>query len=326
MRRALVARLACALAAVLLLPGCQAASPQPSDDPEVPREPVIAVDFADPDLLLHDGVYYAYATNANLKNVQVATSTDLQTWQVAADDAFPELPSWAIPGKTWAPEVSTFQPGVFVLYFTATDFESGFQCIGTATASSPLGPFVAHGEAMLVCPTEAGGAIDASIFTGDGHPLLVWKNDGNCCGHDTWLQATPLTDDGLALAGPPQRLVKQTQAWEGNLVEAPTLTKRGGTYVLLYSANSYGGDEYATGFATAPSLAGPWSKNPESLVSTELLEGEVRGPGGQDLIEAPDGTSVLVVHGWNRSYTARNVYLLPLTWRGSIPEVKLSAR
>jgi beta-xylosidase len=324
---------AAVVAAALLLGACGGggaagsdpaeASPTASgtaDDDSV--NPVVRDDFPDPDVLEVDGVYYAYATEGNLSNVRVARSEDLLEWE-DLPDALPDLPSWVIPGKTWAPEVTAIAPGQFAMYFTATNFRPTFQCIGVATATSPEGPFAVVGAGMLVCPPEEGGAIDASTFLdGDGTRYLLWKNDGNCCGLDTWLQIAPLTPDGLALAAAPTRLVRQDQEWEGNLVEAPTLVERDGVYTLLYSANDYGGPSYAIGYATAPSVLGPYTKAEDPLLTTRDAP-EYVGPGGQDVVVGPDGEDVLVFHSWygDRTYRAMNV--LPLEWQDDVPTVVL---
>ncbi|MGY3127160.1 arabinan endo-1,5-alpha-L-arabinosidase [Agrococcus sp. UYP33] len=297
-----------------LLAGCASGPP--------PTEPVLADDFADPDVVQTDEGYWAYSTESNRQTVPTAFSEDLVTWE-RRGDAMPELPSWVIPGKTWAPEVTALGPDRFALYFTATDFESGRQCIGVAISPEAGGPFEVQGDGMLVCPAEDGGAIDASTAVIDGQRWLVWKNDGNAVGVDTWIQAAPLTDDGLALDGETVRLIRQDQAWEGELVEAPTLIVHDEGLTLLYSANSYGGDEYAIGYATAPSMDGPWTKAEEPLLTTAATGDEVRGPGGQDVVAAPDGSARLVFHGWDPSYTYRSLHVAPLEWDGLEPVVDL---
>jgi beta-xylosidase len=286
--------------------------------------PVIDRDFPDPDVLEVDGTYYAYATNTATANVQVATSTDLETWEPLPDDALPELPSWVIPGKTWAPEVTQFGPENFVMYPTTTNFDPALQCIAVATATTPEGPFEIVGDEMLICPEDEGGAIDASTFLDDdGTRYLLWKNDGNCCGLDTWLSIAPLSDDGLSLAGEATRLVQQDLPWEGNLVEAPTMVVRDGTYVLMYSCNDYGGEAYAIGYATADSPTGPFTKSEEPLLSTDATDGRYIGPGGQDVVPAPDGADRLVFHSWDPSFLERGVNVLPLEWEDGRPVVVL---
>jgi len=210
-----------------------------------------------------------------------------------------------------------------VMYFTAASKSPSFQCIGVATATSPEGPFVAVGSAPIVCPENEGGAIDPSTFVDDdGTPYLLWKNDGNCCGLDTWLQLAELSADGTTLVGETTKLVRQDQQWEGNLVEAPTLVKRDGVYTLFYSANDYGTDAYATGYATAASARGPFTKSDGPLLTTALSGGRYLGPGGQDVVVAPDGSDRLVFHSWDSLYIQRGMNLLPLRWQNGIPTLR----
>lgn len=299
----------------------QIGSPTPTADDGPAAAPVIDRNFPDPDVLKVGDTYYAYATEDNAKNVQVAESTDLQNWTVLTEDALPELPSWVIPGKTWAPEVTELSAGNYVLYFTSTNFDPTLQCIGVATATDPAGPFEVKGAGMLVCPEEEGGAIDASTFRDDDGLHLVWKNDGNCCGLDTWIQTAPLSADGLTLTGAPQKLIKQTLEWEGDLVEAPTMVPRDEGYALLYSSNSYGDDRYNVGVATAPALEGPWEKEQEPILSTESSGYRYLGPGGQDVVTAPDGLDRLVFHGWDPAFTYRGMHTAPIEWDGLTPRV-----
>lgn len=310
-----------AVAVVVLAVATAGCSPATDEgNPEGAQFPtrVLNDEFADPDIIQVEDTYYAYASAGDRKNVQVATSEDLLDWRLLDDDALPELPSWTIPGKTWAPEVTEVSEGQFVLYFTATNFKPALQCIGVATATDPAGPFTVVGEEMLVCPEDEGGAIDASTFATEEGLHLAWKNDGNCCDKDTWIQTAPLTPDGLALAGPAQKLVKQTLDWEGDLIEAPTIVQREGDFVLLYSSNFYGTDAYNVGYASAPSLEGPWEKNPEPFLSSDSFgANRYIGPGGQDLATAPDGQIYLLFHSWDPAITYRSMHAEPVQWQGA---------
>jgi beta-xylosidase len=284
---------------------------------------LIDQDFADPDVVEGDSGYVAFATENQGANVQFATSTDLASWDVSTDDALPVLPEWASAGRTWAPDVSERADGSFVMYFSAEHAASGRQCIGSATSASLTGPYVAVGAEPMVCPLEEGGAIDPAAFVDDdGSRFLLWKNDGNCCELDTWIQIAPVSADGTQLAGPATRLVMQTEDWEGHLVEAPVLVKRGGTYVLLYSANDYGSEDYAIGAATAPSLRGPFEKLPDPVLSTSSADDRYLGPGGQDIVSTPGG-DVLVFHGWDDLFIYRGLAALPLDWEGATPSVRV---
>ncbi len=296
--------------------GQAAASPSPSAP-----EAVLDENFPDPDVLQVGDTWYAYATQkaSPNSNLQEATSKDLKTWQLLDTDPLPRLPSWATTGRTWAPDVSKVGNG-YVMYFTAHSVDPDVQCIGVARATSPTGPFTSVGSKPLVCPAAQGGAIDpASFVDADGTRYIVWKNDGNCCGKDTWLQLQKTSPDGLELAGAPVKLIKQDQAWEGELVEAPTLVRHGSQYTLLYSANSYAADKYVTGYATANKLTGPYTKNPQPLLSTSNTG--IIGPGGQDVVHGPGGSDYLAVHGWDDGLSKRELYLLPVSWQGARPVV-----
>ena len=268
---------------------------------------------------MQGGTAYAFATNTPGFTVRSATSTDMRHWKLSDSDSLPDLPVWARPGRTWAPEVAQVSSGHFVLYLTAQDSASGHQCIGTATATSPAGPFRPAGDAPIVCPTEAGGAIDASTFRDDDGSLhLVWKTDGNCCGLDTWIETAPLSADGLSLAAAPVKLLKQDKPWEGALVEAPDLVKRAGTYVLFFSANDYGTDRYAIGTATGGSLSAPFTAADKPFLSTSSSGGRYIGPGGEDVVTFK-GHDWLVFHGWDDAYSYRGLIARPLSWKGSTP-------
>lgn len=288
---------ATAIAAAALAVGGCSGDPASTATSSRPAPFAIDQDFPDPDVLEVGGTYYAYATNSAAANVQVATSTDLTSWTVSTTDALPTLPDWTAPGKTWAPDVSQSSPGRFVMYFVAANVDPSVQCINAATSNSPTGPFAVSGSAALVCDPDQGGAIDPATFVDtDGTAYLVWKNDGNCCGLDTWLQIAPLSTDRLSLTGPPTRLIKQTLDWEGNLIEAPTLVRHGDRYVLFYSANDYGGDKYRIGYASAGSILGPYTKSSRPLLSTSSSGGRYVGPGGQDVVTRADGSTALVIH------------------------------
>ncbi|GIE77999.1 hypothetical protein Aph02nite_39490 [Actinoplanes philippinensis] len=297
--------------------------------------PVIDQNFADPDVMKVGRTYYAYATNSDGRNIRWATSTDLVSWTVQESDALPELGAWVDPDWTfppggtgdrgvWAPEVFATGPRSFVMWYTAHDDASGKQCIGAATATTPGGPFTPQ-DTALVCTPEIGGAIDASSYTENGRRYLLWKNDGNCCRQDTWLRLQQVSADGLRRVGAETPLIKQNKPFEGTLVEAPTLVKRGGRYVLFYSANFFGNGSYVSSYATADRLRGPYTKAASPLMTTDAFAGAVRGPGGQDVVTGPDGRDRIVFHGWNAGFEYRAMYSRRLDWLDGRPVVEGAA-
>src|SRR3954447_11407990 len=96
--RARVAGLAFALA--ILVPAAGAspalAAGARSNGSQSTIQPVIDANFADPDILVVDGVYHAYATNSGGDNIQHATSTDGEHWTMQPD-ALPTLGAWVGP-------------------------------------------------------------------------------------------------------------------------------------------------------------------------------------------------------------------------------------
>lgn len=285
--------------------------------------PVIDRDFPDPDVLRVGDSYYAYATNSGSTNIQTVRSEDLVEWE-SLPDALPTLPPWAKPGFTWAPEVTTAADGTtFVMYMTARDTASNKQCIGVATSDKPEGPFQSASDTPLICQLDEGGSIDASAFVDDdGSRYLLWKNDGNCCGFTTYLYLQRVSADGLALEGEPTRLINNDQAWEGNLVEAPTLWKHEARYFLFYSANNYAGLNYATGVASADTITGPYTKAPQPLLSSDLKNGAAFGPGGQDIVLDKEQEPWLLYHSWDTSITYRGMQIDELRWENGMPVVQ----
>jgi beta-xylosidase len=317
---------AVALAGVLVVTACQQSSPGGRSGSTTTTEaqpasgftnPVWGSNFPDPQIVKGPGGYVAMATNGNGMNVQTLTSDDLVDW-TQGQDALPELPAWTSPGKVWAPEAARIADR-WVMYYTTKAPDPEIQCIGVAVAAQPEGPYRDTSAGPLVCEEEQGGSIDASPFVAkDGRAYLYWKNDGNAIGVDTWISVQQLGPDGTTLVGRPQRLLKQDQPWEGQLVEAPSLWERDGVVHLFYSANDYGSDRYAVGHATAPSPLGPFTKEPEPvLVSSEVAA----GPGHNSLVEK-DGRLWMVYHAWapdavGSEVPGRTMWLSEVTFDGA---------
>ena len=171
----------------------------------------------------------------------------------------------------------------------------------------------------LIRDEDSGGAIDPTTFQDtDGTRYLIWKNNGNAVGQNTWLWLQKLSAAGMGVAGKPSKLIKQDQAWEGNLVEAPTLCRHGSKSYLFYSANNYSSCSYAVGYAVADSVAGPYTK-PLSAPWLGSTNG-VCGPGGEEVVPAGDGSQWMAHHAWAKgpgSYRAMSID--KINWVGDRP-------
>jgi beta-xylosidase len=301
--------------------GAGQASSATSLAPGTYENPVYAKNFPDPGVLRTSDGYLAFGTNGPDGKGPTLSSPDLVHW-TTGPDALPALGSWATQGNTWAPEVLKVG-ATYVLFYVARATAPGVQCIGHATATKPQGPYTDSASDPLVCQSSLGGSIDPNPFRdATGKLWLYWKNDGNCCGKPVHLWAQQLSGDGLSLTGKPVALMSNTQAWEGNLVEAPEMVLHDGHYVLFYSANNYASDKYAIGYATCSGPAGPCvdvSRQP--LVHTK---GAAAGPGHCFIVTAADGSTWMLYHAWppdsiGADLPGRELWLDPIQWAADLP-------
>ena len=309
------------------------ASPAPP-----PVKPVISHDFADPGVLHAGGAYYAYSTMSRygpvLWHVPVARAARVAgRWQVLRD-AMPRLPAWvdqSAPGygNVWAPDVSARPGGGYLLYFTARSATAKIQCIGAATARSPIGPFAPASHPVVCRPQHTTvDAIDPASFTDtDGEHYLLYSSGAlcHCVTPRTaiWLQRT--SPDGQRRHGRPRRLVVADRADEAHVVEAPALIHRDGRYVLFYSGNVFNSGHYFVNYATATSLFERFDQHPAQLLNAATLNRAYPNPGGADVLSAPYD-DFLVFHA-NTSPSVRSLFAVGLRWDGhGHPVLVLGAR
>jgi beta-xylosidase len=304
---------------LLLLTACQSAA----KEAQVFTNPVYSSNAPDPQAVKVGETWYLVHTNTPEQNVPVLTSKDLVHW-TPAGDALPKLPAWADPGKTWAPEILALAADHYVLYPTIADRESGRQCITRAVADKPGGPYTDDSTGPLICQADLGGSIDASPFRDrDGSLYLVWKNDGNALGTDTWLWSQRLSADGLRLEGAPVQLLKQTEPWEGKVIEGPFFWRHDDRLFLFYAANAYDTGGYAEGYATCDSPLGPCRKGEGNPILAS--KGAASGPGHASMVEH-NGRTWLLYHAWptgeeGAQSPGRQLWLDEVTWDGGRPTV-----
>ncbi|MDR0509475.1 MAG: glycoside hydrolase family 43 protein [Rikenellaceae bacterium] len=209
------------------------------------------IPLADPFIMLFDDTYYACGTSSD-SGFEVYYSSDLKYWKkhpawlLHRDDSYADR--WF-----WAPEMYyNADKRMFYLYYSADEH------ICVATGASPLGPFKQQARQ----PMRGEKSIDPSLFIDDdGAPYLYFVRftDGNaiwCARLEPDL--TTIRESSLV------QCVNVSQEWEkvqDRVTEGPTVIKRGGVYYMLYSANHYQSRSYGTGYATASSPLGPWTKS-----------------------------------------------------------------
>jgi beta-xylosidase len=201
------------------------------------------------------------------------------------------------------------------------------QCVGVAVADEPQGRFRDSNDQAFVCQVDQGGTIDASPFRDGNAIYLYYKNDGNCCGMATYIYGQELSPDGLSLVGEPVALVRNDGAWEGRVVEAPTMIRRDDQYYLFFSANNYAGVEYAVGYATCDSPLGPCEDAQENPILASRMDEQplVIGPGHQSIVQVGDEWWMLY-HAWelvagSRRGDRRFMWIDEIAWEDGRPVV-----
>jgi len=252
-----------------------------------------SIPLADPFIYCEDGTYYLYGTGA-ADGIAVCTSTDLEHWSwPEGEPMYLALSKENSYGEKWfwAPEVYRIGDTYYMYYSAEEHF-----CV--ATASSPLGPFVQAEKA----PMREKKGIDNSLFIDDdGTPYLLFVNFND--GNEIWM--AELQSDLLHIKPGTERfIIRMSQEWEEvwpSVNEGPSIVKHGGIYYLTYSANSYESPMYGVGYATAASMAGPWTKYEGNPVLQSA--GGLEGVGHHALFTDLQGNRRIVFHSHNQPGT-----------------------
>ncbi|AFZ66475.1 glycoside hydrolase family 43 protein [Deinococcus peraridilitoris] len=295
--------------------------------------PVTSGYFADPFVLRHEGVYYAYGTGAAPEDggegaqrgykFEVLRSEDLVDWTSLGGALEPLTDENA--QDYWAPEVA-FHDGAFYMYYSAGIGDKGHQ-IRVAISEKPEGPFR---DAGAILTPDDPFTIDASPFQDDdGTWYLYYARDFL----DGERVGTALVVDRLEsmtrLAGEPRTVLRATSDWQifrknremyGNVydwytLEGPFAVKHDGQYYLFYSGGAWEEPNYGVSYAVAPHPLGPWvepaSDGPTILQS---VPGVVVGPGHNCVVKGPDGHDYIVYHAWDKDKTARRMCVDRIDW------------
>ncbi|KAI1201431.1 glycoside hydrolase family 43 protein [Nemania serpens] len=276
--------------------------------------PFMSVDFPDPSIISANGLWYAFATTSNGKNVPFATSKDVFpqqgsdtfTWTLGATDTLPDAGGWADASKgIWAPDIQKNDAGTFVMYYTAWK-KGGTHCIGVATSASVTGPYKPQSQ-PLICNDAGGGVIDAAGYDDGVNRWIMWKVDGSALGGLTTCVNTPtgstyyptpimiqqMNRDAITLVGSASKILDHVGANNNGIVEAPSLYKiSDGNYALFYSAHCYDSDDYDIEAAFSSTINGPYTDR--IIVMNTANPFGIKGPGGLDI--DPNGKTV-VFHG-----------------------------
>lgn len=298
----------------------------------------VGAEFGDPFILkASDGRFYMYGTSENVNGFKAMSSDNLADWTdegLVYRGATPD--SWTV-NCFWAPEVYE-RSGKYYLWYSAnwkynpTDEAENFR-IGVAVADTPTGPFIEMNGGPLFDPGYP--VIDANLYFDDdtGRVYLYYSS---CCYknpvesgiaswareqgwydeiEESWIYGIEIEPDFSGVVGEPVLLLyppaekDDAQAeWESRSVtshevnrrwtEGSFLFKHGNTYYMMYSANYFGGANYAVGYATANHPLGPFTKSAANPVLEKNVErgGDVTGTGHCMVLKLDSGQMLCIYH------------------------------
>jgi beta-xylosidase len=304
------------------------------------RNPVHPDIFADPFVLKHEGVYYAYGTapgDGDGRQVPVLRSNDLVHW-AQLGHALAPVPGAGPDAHYWAPEVA-FHEGRFYMYYSFGSAPEGTdQKLRVAVADRPEGPFVDAGK--LLVPDQP-FSIDAHPFRDlDGQWWLFYcidflePSDDHRTG--TGIVVDKLTDM-TTLAGLPLTVVRPHEDWhvfrlgrsmygkvfDWHTVEGASVLAHDGMYYCFYSGGAWEKDNYGVSYVVSRHPNGPYRRpegGHEALVMRTPPGGELVGPGHNCFTTSPDGSETWIVyHAWDPGYTGRRMCIDRLTWEHGRP-------
>ncbi|MCW3786282.1 glycoside hydrolase family 43 protein [Plebeiibacterium sediminum] len=297
----------------------------------------ISIPLGDPFIIqASDGTYYMYGTS-EINGFKAYSSKDLINWTdrgVIYDKSDEKV--WG-KDCFWAPEVYE-RNGKFYLWYSANWMENptneaeNFR-IGVAVSDSPVGPFKNIYDHPVFDPGYP--IIDANIYFDDEHNK-TYLYYSRCCYknpvesdaskwaqkkgwfneiEESWVYGVEIKPDYSDVIGEPQLLLRPPvhkedpqYEWESRSVtnhevnrrwtEGSFIFKENDTFYMMYSANYFGGKDYAVGYATGKHPLGPFKKasnNPVLQKNTEN-DGIVTGTGHNMVLHLPDHQKLCVYH------------------------------
>ena len=221
---------------------------------------------SDPAPMVHNGTMYVYTghdeDNADffwMQEWRIYSSKDMVNWQDHGSPLALESFRWA-DDRAWASQCVE-RDGKFYWYICAHSRLSKGMAIGVAVSDSPTGPF----RDALGKPLFENGSwdhIDPTVFIDDdGQAWLMWGNprvyylklNRDMISYSGELGQIDMTEE--AFGSPSMDKREKGKKYKDSYVEGPWLTKRNGTYQLLYAA---GGVPEHISYSTATSPVGPW--------------------------------------------------------------------
>ena len=303
----------------------------------------LSVKFGDPYILkASDGKYYMVGTGGVKDGFKMYSSVDLLNWK---DEGViyqgNKENSWGI-ANFWAPELYEYNHKFYLLFSadwrenTTNELEN-FR-IGVAVSNTPTGTY----HDLFNRPIFDLGypVIDGNLLFENEKIYLYFSR---CCYknpveseiadwarsnglfneiEESWVYGVELKPDFSGIIGEPNLLLRpplllndKQAEWESRSVTSGEVNRRwtegsyifnkNGTYYMMYSANFFGGKNYAVGYATSNAPLGPFQKAENNPVLQKNVEqgGIVTGTGHNSVTTSPDGKDMLCVYHGRTSNT-----------------------
>ena len=258
--------------------------------------PVLNVDYSDPDVIRVDDTYYMVASDFHFLGMQMLSSKDLVNWEFTSQlyDRF-DYPGWETmehySNGSWAPSVR-YHDGKFFVYF-CTPREGLFM----TSSESPYGPW-----SKLLLVHEGAGWED---------PCPFWDEDGNAYLGHSLVGAGPIimhrmSPDGTTL------LDEGVEVYRGNIAEGTKIHKWDGMYYLSIPEGGVGQGNQVV--LRSESLYGPY----ERKVVLEKGSTRINGPHQGAIVDTPGGEWYFI-HFQQTPVLGRVVHLQPVSWEDGWP-------
>lgn len=300
-------RLSSRLLPVLLALALAACRQGPVERTLAYTNPILHMDYSDPDVCRVGEDYYMTASSFNFfPGLPILHSKDLVHWEqigAALTDYTEDFHSAVQHGKgVWAPAIR-YHDGWFYIYVGDPD-----RGIFMVRSQNPAGDW----EAPVWVVREKGFIDPCPLWEADGRAWLSHGLAGSRAGLKSVLFVAPMASDGSHLTGP-SRIV-----YDGHLtqptIEGTKLYRRDGWYYIFAPAGGV-----ATGWQTVLRSSSPYGPYEERIVMA-WAPGTVNGPHQGAWVEAPDGSDWFI-HFQDKGAYGRIVHLQPLNWTDGWPVI-----
>lgn len=327
------------------------------DDSKLTYTNPLNVKLGDPYVMLaSDNKYYMYGTDetGKIEGFGAYSSDNLIDWKYEGQVYKGNTPkSWTLR-NFWAPEVYE-KNGKFYMFFSADwkynpNNEGENFKIGVAVSDKPTGPFVDLSDKPLFDPGYP--IIDANVLEYNGKSYLYYSR---CCYkhavdsevadwarktnlyqeiEESWVYGIEISNDFTSIIGepvvllqPPTKRSDPQVEWESRSVTTGEVNRRWteGSFAfvqnnqiyMMYSANFFGGQHYAVGYATTNNPLGPFKKAENNPVLQKNTDhgGIVTGTGHNSVVWTKDKKEMYCIYHGRTAKTgnARVVFIDKMT-------------